>query len=255
MCTAIFLFIPILFPLLLEAANDKKTIVIASLEYPPFVFLEDGRVKGVIYEIVKETFGRLGVEIEVDILPVKRGLKMVAEGKVDAYFSLKKTSDRMAVLLFSETPILHQEFVILTLNDSGFIYKGRLEELKDYKVGLQCNTSYGPVVDNAIKSKLISRIDCGKDTVQNIKKLLAGRVDLVVSSLDVGKRVIEKLGVKNVVIVSPSIDYISSYIAFTKDKDHSELATLFDKVFNEMIRDGTVDKIKESYNEDISVGY
>ncbi|MEL4383721.1 hypothetical protein ACE02Y_02445 [Shewanella xiamenensis] len=53
----------------------------------------------------------------------------------------------------------------------------------------------------------------------------------------------------------PEIDTIGSYIAFTKVRDYTDLSDKFDYVFNGMIIDGTIERIKEKYGSNIELGY
>ncbi|BDQ65546.1 hypothetical protein DIY08_16675 [Shewanella xiamenensis] len=111
-------------------------------------------------------------------------------------------------------------------------------------------------IDNAINLGILNKIDCGQNSEQNIKKLIAKRVDLVINSTDVGLATLKKIDADNVVrLIMPEIDTIGSYIAFTKVRDYTELSDKFDYVFNGMIIDGTIERIKEKYGSNIELGY
>lgn len=249
----IILFLFLLIPSLVES-KPMKIIKVATLEYPPFIYRENNNNKGIIYDIVIDAFRRSNVIAIVEILPVKRGLSMVEDGRVDAYFSLKRTPERINKLLFTPTPIVKQDFYIFTLNDN-IKFDGKIESLSQYKIGLQCNTSYGKLIDSAIKSNILNKIDCAQNTESNMKKLLAKRVDLVISSIDVGYETLERLKIKNIKTVTPKVDSIESFIAFTKVRDNSELAINFDREFNKMKYDGTIKNIRSKYKHDVSIGY
>lgn len=237
-------------------STPNKIIRIASFDYPPFIYHENGKNKGVLFDIITEAFRRLDYIAIIDIYPVKRGLEGVKYGHVDAYFSLKKTPERTKYLIFSNTPIIYQKFVIFTLNDSDVYFDGKIETLGQFKIGIQCNTSYGASIDNAINLGILNKIDCGQNSEQNIKKLIAKRVDLVINSRDVGLATLKKIDADNVVrLIMPEIDTIGSYIAFTKVRDYTDLSDKFDYVFNGMIIDGTIERIKEKYGSNIELGY
>jgi polar amino acid transport system substrate-binding protein len=214
-----------------QAFAEQKNIVIATLEYPPFIYSDKNQIKGPIVEKVKEIFDKLGVNVTIKILPIARGLLMVKNGEVDAYFSLKKTPERENVLLFTETPLIKQPFVFFTKKDSNVKWFGSIADIKNYRIGVVSQTSYGMVFDGYVKGGLISNIDESQSFELNIKKLIAGRVDLVINSYDVGQDLIKKLHAENEIIaLIPPVEVINSYLAFTKVRDYSYLANQYDNL-------------------------
>ena len=59
-------------------------------------------------------------------------------------------------------------------------------------------------------------IDEAQSFEQNIKKLVAGRVDLIINSHDVGHYILKKIRADTAIIaLYPPVDGIDSYLAFT----------------------------------------
>jgi len=217
-----------------EVFAQPNSILIATLEYPPFIYSDGDQVKGPIVDKVKNIFDRLGVEVTIQILPIARGLLMVKNGEVDAYFSLKKTRERERDLLFTNTPLVQQPFVFFIKNNSKILWNGNLDDVKNYKIGVVSKTSYGMIFDEYVKNGNISNIDEAKSFELNVKKLIAGRVDLVINSYDVGRYLLKKLNSENeVVALDPPVEIINSYLAFTKVRDYSNLAEQFDVLLSE----------------------
>lgn len=253
-----FFLIPcVLSTLAIDNALAKENVIkIATLDYPPFTY-QDGNVKkGIVLDIVVEIFKRLDIPIEIEFYPIRRGLEMVQDGRADAYFSLKKTKEREHFLTYTMTPIVKQKFVIFTLTDSNIRYTGDINELSAYSVGIECNTSYGKKIDTAIKDGIIHRIDCAPSFENKLKKLLAHRTDIIIGSFDVGNELLKKIGKQELVkSLEPPLDEVASYLAFTRERDFTYLATEFDKKFNEMLNDGTINSIKSKYPSSVSIGY
>lgn len=217
-----------------EVFAQTKTILIATLEYPPFIYSDGGQVKGPIVDKVKKVFDRLGIDVKIQILPIARGLLMVKNGEVDAYFSLKKTAEREQYLLFTNTQLVKQPFVFFVKNNSKILWNGNIDELKKYKIGVVSKTSYGIIFDEYVKNKNFSNIDEAQSFELNIKKLIAGRVDMVINSYDVGRYLLKKLNSENeVVALDPPVEIVNSYLAFTKVRDYSDLAAQFDILLSE----------------------
>lgn len=239
-----------------STCSKENTIKIATLDYPPFIYQDGNTKKGILFEIVMEAFKRLNVNVDIEFYPIARGLKMVEDGRVDAYFSLKQTPERNATLLFTSKPLVQQKFVIFSLIDKEIYYKGEVSDLAIYSIGVGCNTSYGPIFDTAVSDGVLKNIDCAQSFELNVRKLLAGRTDIIINSLDVGYELLIKMGKEKLVkSLEPPIEVLNSYLAFTRVRDYSALADAFDNVLGEMIKDGTVNNIKSKYSDDISIGY
>jgi polar amino acid transport system substrate-binding protein len=212
-----------------------QKIVIATLEYPPFIYSDNNQAKGPIVDKVIYIFDQLGVDVTIKIYPITRGLLMVKNGEVDAYFSLKKTPEREKELLFTNEPIIQQPFVFFINKNSKINWNGSIEDINKYRFGIVSNTSYGTVFDKYLNNGVITNIDMAQTFELNIKKLIAGRVDIIINSYDVGQSIINKLSADNEIIaLSPPIEIINSFLAFTKAKDYSLLANQYDNLLSKI---------------------
>lgn len=210
---------------------ENRKISIATLEYPPFIYTENDQVKGPIADKVRDIFARLGVETTIRAYPIARGLLMVQNGEVDAYFSLKRNAEREAYLIFTDEPLIRQPFVFFARNDSGIRWSGDFAEIRNYRIGVVANTSYGVIFDGLAQKGFLHVIDETQTFEQNIKKLIAGRVDLIISSLDVGLDILRANDATGLVSpLSPPVEIIDSYLAFTKTKDFTSLAKEYDSI-------------------------
>jgi len=208
---------------------EKNEILIATLEYPPFIYAEGDQVKGPIVDKIRNAFIKLNINPKIVIFPISRRLAMVKAGEADAYFSLKKTIERESDYLFTNVPLLQQPFVFFARSNSGINWDGKIENITKYKIGVVTKTSYGKVFDDYVKNRIITNIEETQTFELNIKKLIAGRIDLVINSYDVGMYIITNLHAENeITALSPAIEIVNSYLAFTKTKDYSKLAHDFD---------------------------
>ena len=79
--------------------------------FEPFAYIENGRIKGIDCDIVREMGRRLGVEIGIELVPWKRLLFMTETGKCDGSFSLFKTKEREEFGIFAFPVPLHRKGV------------------------------------------------------------------------------------------------------------------------------------------------
>lgn len=237
-------------------ASPQPPLRFATLNYPPFIYEEDHRAKGLVADIVCEAFNRLQQPIVIEFFPVPRGLLLVNHGEVDGYFTLKKTPARENKLLYTHRPLIRQTFVLFVRRESPLQYSGSIEELAQYRIGIVSKTSYGPLFDNAVNDKKLQQIEEARNFTINFKKLLAGRVDMVINSRDVGMALLNQLQQQDKVrILQPAVETVNSYLAFTRQRDFQSLADNFDNVLQQMIADGTVENIKHRYPAEVSIGY
>jgi polar amino acid transport system substrate-binding protein len=216
-----------------RAYAEQPKLLIATLEYPPFVYSENNGVKGPLADKIRAVFSQLGITVVIRIYPISRGLLMVQTGEVDAFFSLKKTPEREKKLLFTNEPLIKQPFVFFARKDSDIKWNGNIQDIKDYTIGIVSNTSYGSVFDGYVKQRALRNLEEAQSFEKNVSKLIAGRVDLIINSYDVGLELIKKLHAEdNIIALLPPVEIVHSYLAFTRAKDYSKLVGEYDAVLS-----------------------
>ncbi len=60
-----------------SSPNFAETLELVTLQYPPYEYEENGEVKGLAVEIVKEVFKRLDQPISIKVYPWARSLDNV----------------------------------------------------------------------------------------------------------------------------------------------------------------------------------
>jgi polar amino acid transport system substrate-binding protein len=228
--------------------TQELSLNIATLEYPPFIFQNKNGADGEIAETVKEIFLRLGYKINIKFYPAARGLAMLSAGEVDAMFTLKKNKEREKTMIFPLQPLLKQDFVFFVRNDSNIIFDGKFSSISNESIGIVNQTSYGSRFDDALKKGVFKKIEVSQNFENNFQKLIAGRMNVLINSRDVGISILKKINAdKKVKIIGPPIETVFSYLAFTKKNDYKFLSNEFDKTVLIMKKDGTIDKIHKKY--------
>jgi polar amino acid transport system substrate-binding protein len=134
---------------------------------------------GHLVETTRQAFQRMGYRVTVTYLPWKRALDMVMNGQAEALLGAYRTDERAEKLLYSE-PVASSDVVFFALKSNAVAYS-RLEELKGYRIGTILGASYTPEFDQAafLTKEPVT------DYQTNIRKLLAGRVHLIVEKQSV----------------------------------------------------------------------
>src|ERR1035437_9573544 len=95
----------------ISANAQSSAIKLATLEYPPYITQVGDSARGLTVDIVNEVFSRINQNIKIEFYPWARSVMMLEDGKVDGLFTIKKTKEREATMLFPKEPLVSQDYV------------------------------------------------------------------------------------------------------------------------------------------------
>lgn len=160
-----------------QAARPVAGMRFASLEWPPYssrALPQDGVASAVISAVLQ----RRGLLASFDYFPWKRA---VAAGALDpnyaGYLPTWRSAEREKTCYFS-TPIASTSTVFAYLRDAP-LRIASLADLKDERVGVVAGYANGDDFDTLVAGGLL-RIDEGLSDSVNLRKLLAGRMRVMV---------------------------------------------------------------------------
>ncbi len=246
------LLILICLTLLLPASSFAEKIVFASPDdLPPKVYKDNGELKGVYVDIIREICKRMKVDAEFVTFPWARAVVMAREGKVDAFFPPFITEDRKQFLYFSSEPMTFTRNVVFALKKKHIIVKN-LGDLQGLVVGINSQYSCGAEFDSYKKNL---SLDLSVDEEMLIKKLgrsdRVKRIDVAIASEEAFKFLSQRLGYAQdfepIYLLSES----PSYVAFSKIKGEKAKvqAERFSKTLVKLKKEGFVQKTIEKYIE------
>lgn len=163
----------------------EKVITAVSDPWPPFIS-EDSPTKGLSMEIISAAFEAEGYTVKLEIVPWARAVDGVKTGEKDILAGVWFTEERAKDFLYGEKFITNEIKFVKKKGDS-FEYNG-LESLKGKTVGTINGYSYEPVF---MDSTGFTKVPVG-DTVQNIRKLIEGRIDLTLEDTIVLSALLQK---------------------------------------------------------------
>lgn len=220
------------------------TVKAGTVEWAPYYGkdLNDG---GFMTEITRKALKRAGWDYQIEFMAWNRAIGLCKQGKLDmvqgAYFSEEREKEFLVTDSYAAS-----ELVFFAKTGSGISYQ-KLEDLKGKKVGLIKGWTYP---DSITKASFLT-IEYTDKTESNIKKLIAGRVDLIVGSrkvvIDVANRKvpgkIDQLVILDPPITkNPLINVISRKTANGKD-----VVDAFNKGLKMIQEDGTYDAILKKH--------
>lgn len=235
--------------LAVPATAERAPLRLATLEYPPYIRETERGARGLVVEVVEAAFARIGQPIQIEFFPVARGQHRLLNGQADAFFSIKKTTEREQTMLFTQKALMSQDYVFFVRKDSSRRFNGSLESMADASIGLVAATSYGSRFDAAAQAGTFKKLDSVTSHITNFRKLLAGRVDAVICSRLVGFYYLAHLaGLQDVEVSGPVVETTYSYLAFSRQQDFTMLADRFDAALEAMERDGSLKRILDAYS-------
>ncbi|MGQ9370910.1 substrate-binding periplasmic protein [Azospirillum sp. ST 5-10] len=234
--------------LLAAGSAAADTLKLVALNFPPLIFEENGAPTGIAFDLVTEALRRAGHQASVEVMPWARALDMTRDGQADAIFTAYRTPEREQFLNYSNEVVVPQVVSLFVRADSPVAFAGDLAALAPYRVGVVNQISYGKAIDDAIKDGVLANVEKSNDSDSNVKKLVAGRFDVMPSNRYVARHILKAQGVTDQVKeLTPEVQNIPSYIAFTKARDTAALRDAFDAALAAMKADGTVQTIMDKY--------
>ncbi len=225
---------------LTSQAYTMETIRITTLDWEPYIS-QNLTNEGFIAEIAKEAFKRVGYKVEYIYLPWKRAVAMAEAGKFDGYFPSYWSKQREEKSIFTDI-IMNGPIGFFKVKGNKIAFN-KLEDLIPYRIGVVrgfVNTTEFDAADYLKKEEVTTNL-------QNIKKLLRERVDLIVADKFVGFYLLNKYipymrG--QIEFISPPLQDKKLYICMSKKTEKvNEKVASFNKGLKEIKEDGTFDKI------------
>lgn len=180
----LFIFL-ITCPLLLNATPKVKKFNLMTASYPPYHFAH-GNIKGLNNEIVIAAFDAVGYKVETQLMPFARALQYTKMGSADG-MTLWHRQDREKWLAFS-APFTSSTLVFYK-RKSLKVHFQTLKDIEPYTIGTVQQYAY----PQGFKEAKHLDIEQVLNDEQNIKKLIAGRIDLALIDIRIAKYLIAKL--------------------------------------------------------------
>ncbi len=225
---------------------SAENITLATTDWQPYAG-ENLPNYGFTSEIIATAFERRGYTVQFTFLPWKRAMIYVESGRYDALYSAYYSEERAQIFALSEP---YTESIVTLCSQTGRdITYTTFRDLIPYRIGVVRGYVNSPEFDAA---DYLHKDDVTRD-IQNIYKLLNGRLDLIVVDKYVAIHHIKtnptiQATVNDVTFLEPPLDTKPVYIMFSKAVPGYE-KTLAD--FNAGLKaiqdDGTYQEILHKY--------
>lgn len=252
----VVLFLLIIFPSSVKAEknsflNNGPFILMNTHKSEPWIYEENGVIKGIDYEAFQKVAKRLKFDFTVKLLPFKRCFDYLIKGKIDGMLLLYYKKERESFVNYVlDAPMHYSKYYVFVKKGKEFKFNS-ISDLHGKIIGNIRTFTISEEFDKAVNENKII-IEEVEYREQNITKLLLNRIDAFVSNYASTKLVLNKLKLSNEVVHLPHpIIEKPVYFAFSKNstnvKDKDKMIKAFTQAINEIKEDGTYDKIFDKY--------
>lgn len=202
-------------------------------------------LKGLYLDIVRLTFEAMGEPYTLVEVPLKRGLRMAADGE-GLVVGILKTNKRLRKLQFSE-PFYRERTVIFTRASDGR-RPVSVADLTGMQVGTLLGWSYGKDFDEARAAKHFSATNI--DLSAGLRMLSAGRLDAVVHTELSGLYLLRQLKLQDKVRVADKAFYFGDVYLAGKRGAHSPLLNRFSQQLQQPDHQARLAALVHQYRND-----
>lgn len=141
--------------------------------YPPYNYQENGVLKGIAVDLVKAVMADANVEYDMKIQPWARAYGLALNTAGHCVFSTVHTAERDALFEWVE-PLFSSELYLVRKSGSN-ANPASIDDAKRFLIG----TQLGDYTEGLLKRGGFTRVDLASEIDLSLKKLLAGRIDLM----------------------------------------------------------------------------
>jgi polar amino acid transport system substrate-binding protein len=221
-----------------DKTEEKTVLTMATnAEFPPYEYVEEGKIVGIDAEIAALIADKLGMELQIVDVAFDSIIPGVQSGKYDMGMAgLTVNDERLEKVNFSTSYAKGVQVVIIPENSDI----KSLDDISGKKIGVQTSTTGDIYATGDFGEEAITRYDNGAVAVQ---ALVAGKVDCVIIDNEPAKSyVAANAGLKIL-----ETEYAVEDYAICFNKEDTELQEKVDAALKELIADGSVQRVVDKY--------
>ncbi len=230
--------IPKFRPVMAKSAIASLKLKIFTEDSPPSNYLDNGKLKGVSVEIVREILRRLKLPDNIQAVPWARGYTLAMTQSNVALFSTTRLPQREKLFKWVG-PLYSQIWGFYARKDSAI----QISSLEDAKTVSRIGTYYKDAKEQYLLAKGFRNLVSTNRNLSNIRHIMDGTIDLWVSSNFNMPYLARQAGIDpdQLKLIFP-FKRVENYIAFSIQSADS-LVNLWQKILDEIKEDGTYNRV------------
>ena len=222
--------------------------------FPPYSYMENGVIKGIDCDVIREVAKRLNIKVNITLAPFKRILHLVKTGGIDGGFSMFKTDERESFAYYTGTPI-HKSTYHVFVNKKDIFPINKISDLYGKVLGKNLGFVISDEFDKAVKEKKI-QVTLSEGHDKNIRLLVHHRIDGFIAQKNVTLFELKRKDLLGTIthlpfaITKARPAYLTfSKLVVDKDPEKKKLLKKISKTLEQIEKDGTYNKIQEKYTQ------
>ncbi|GAA3948560.1 substrate-binding periplasmic protein [Allohahella marinimesophila] len=227
-----------------------EPMTVLTTDFPPYSFSDDGKVSGLSTEIVQAILARANIQTtSYKVYPWARAYTLARTGRNTLIFSIARSTQREDMFQWVG-PLAPYQINLYKLRSRKDIRIEDVQQAKLYQVGGE----YLDIKQLYLKSEGFEEdwnIELERTAALNVRKLFAGRIDLLPVSSTSLPFIVRKEGFDPADLeVAISLDEISSplYMAFSLDVP-SDVVARAELAFRALTQEGVIQDIHAAYTQ------
>ena len=225
-------------------AVEGSLTMATNAQFPPYEFYDGDKIVGIDAEIAGAIAEKLGLELIIEDMEFDSIIEAVKAGKADIGLAgMTVTPERMESVNFTASYATGVQVVIVTEDSAITSVDDLFADGANHVIGVQRNTTGDLYTTWDLEDAGLATIDRyskGADAVQALK---TGKVDCVVIDNEPAKAFVAEVeGLKIL-----ETEYVLEEYAGAMNKDNTALYEAVDAALDELIADGTIKAIIETY--------
>lgn len=217
--------------------SKQKLIMVTNATFPPYEYVQNGKIDGIDPAIIKEIADNLGYDLEILDINFESIIAAVQSGKADiAASGITVTEERKQQVLFTTPYVISEQLIIVNQNSSI----SSASDLKNCKIGVQHGTTGDLYVTDNIKEP--ERFSNGALAVAALR---SGKIDAVVCDREPAEIFVKQRG--NLKLLNEPLTY--EEYAFAIGKHNHELYRKVNEELMKMKSSGKLDDIIKFYRD------
>ena len=225
-------------------AVEGSLTMATNAQFPPYEFYDGDKIVGIDAEIAGAIAEKLGLELIIEDMEFDSIIEAVKAGKADIGLAgMTVTPERQESVDFTTSYATGVQVVIVTEDSAIASVDDLFAEGASHVIGVQRNTTGDLYTTWDLEEAGLATIDRyskGADAVQALK---TGKVDCVVIDNEPAKAFVAEVDGLKIL----DTEYILEEYAGAMNKDNTELFEAVNAALEELIADGTVQKIIDKY--------
>jgi len=224
--------------------ESGKLIMATNAAFPPYEYIEGNEIVGIDAEIAGAIAEKLGLELQIDDMEFDSIVESVKGGKADIGLAgMTVTAERQEVINFTASYATGVQVVIVAEDSAITSVDDLFADGAMHAIGVQRNTTGDLYCTWDLEDAGLATIDRYSKGADAVQALLTGKVDCVVIDNEPANAFVAEA--EGLTILET--EYVTEDYAGAMSKDNEKLYEDVNKALEELIADGTVQKIIDKY--------